>query len=93
MVLLLLESRGQELSGRRPGPRVMHRLAGEDVRPPSAMLLLLLLVVGSTSSREVVAAGGRQDGGALPRVRRLGILLVLDKRLGRLVEVSVISAT
>ena len=96
LLLLLLEPRGQELrGGRRAGPRVpLHRLLrlarGEDVGPPSPVLLVVL---GGSGCRKVVAAGGGQDGGALPRVRRLGILLVLDKRVGRLVEVSVISAT
>ena len=97
VVLLLLESRGYELRMRGRRPRVMdHWLwlggrgtTGEYVRPPSAMLLLLLLLlVGSRGGREVVAAGGRQYGGALPRVRRLGILLVLKPRLAGLVEMG-----
>ena len=73
VVVLLLEPRGQKLRVRRSG-RVALLRGGEDVRPPPAMLLLLLSVVGR---REAVSAGGGEDGGALPRVRRPGILLVL----------------
>ena len=76
VLLRLLETRGQELRMRRPG-----WLPWEDVLPPPAMLLLLLLLLlllVVLGRREAVSAGGGEDGGALPRVRRSGILLVLE---------------